>query len=576
MSDRAFLGVVTKGGEFVPKPIMDRFAGKSSEQITKEEFRGLEGLVEPHYDPDSLARHMEANTYHARCVRTKAQDVAGQGWELSPLVEDPSDEQQERLVQWFEDLEYDIQEELVKAVTDRESVGWLAVEVAREDKTPDGPVVLIKNIPSHTVRAHQDGSRFIQSRNGRKVWFKAAGLTDKDVDKVSGAIHEAGTLEPEQRANEVLWNNIYTSRSDVYGVPDHLPAVGAILGDVSRRDYNIAFFRNFGVPSYAVFISGDYDPGDPVDDDGVKYDENDSEHQERQADFKTPLHRQIQAHVRELANNPHSVLLLGVPSAEGGDVKVEFQPLSVGVKEASFRLFRQDNMKEVLSAHAVPPYRAGIAEQGSLGGNVAKNMDEIYRDSVLAPRQRMLERLINKVVLASLEITDWKFTLLTLDTTDEARELEIATELFEHGAMTPNDLIRNFGRKYGLEPVDHPSMDAHYLDKQPLDQVMAGDVEAVLMSVRDDLLEVATKHAESRGEDGAVLGELVGVLGSLQTSTTPATKAGGSPSSATAGSVRRRGNSDGERTTKARSRSARLGEYTESTSTTRGGNGRNA
>jgi len=47
-----------------------------------------------------------------------------------------------------------------------------------------------------------------------------------------------------------------------------------------------------------------------------------------------------------------------VPTMEGqGEVNIEFKPLSTEVKEASFRLFRQDNRDEILAAHGVPPYR---------------------------------------------------------------------------------------------------------------------------------------------------------------------------------------------------------------------------
>ena len=195
-------------------------------------------------------------------------ETAGQGWELSPLVEKPDEDQRIKIEDFFESLEDDITDTLTWAMTDRESIGWLSIEVVREDKAPDGPVVFLRNIPSHTMRAHQDGKRFVQVRGIRKVWFKRAGLTNADVDKKTGQIVSAGELDAKDRANEVLWNNIYTARSDIYGVPDHIPAVGAILGDIARRDYNIVFFENFGVPAYAVTVSGDYDPGEPIDDNG--------------------------------------------------------------------------------------------------------------------------------------------------------------------------------------------------------------------------------------------------------------------------------------------------------------------
>ncbi|KKL20271.1 hypothetical protein LCGC14_2457150, partial [marine sediment metagenome] len=190
-----FIGVATKSGSFVSSDVLSRFAGKSetqSQQIQQEDFKGIDGLVNPLYDPTSLARHMEANTYHARAVRTKAQDVAGQGWELLPAVDNPSDEQRDRVIEFFASLDEDISETLIQAMTDRESIGWLSIEIVREEKEPDGPIVIVKNIPSHTMRAHQDGKRFVQKRGSRQVWFKAAGLVDIDVDKRTGHLHEAG------------------------------------------------------------------------------------------------------------------------------------------------------------------------------------------------------------------------------------------------------------------------------------------------------------------------------------------------------------------------------------------------
>jgi len=556
-----FIGVATKSGSFVSSDVLSRFAGKSetqSQQIQQEDFKGIDGLVNPLYDPTSLARHMEANTYHARAVRTKAQDVAGQGWELLPAVDNPSDEQRDRVIEFFASLDEDISETLIQAMTDRESIGWLSIEIVREEKEPDGPIVIVKNIPSHTMRAHQDGKRFVQKRGSRQVWFKAAGLVDIDVDKRTGHLHETGELEPEDRANEVMWNNIYTARSDVYGVPDHIPAVGAILGDIARRDYNIVFFENFGVPAYAVMISGDYDPGAPVDDNDKTQADIDAG-ATQSGPMKTPLHRQIEGHLQEIAANPHSVLLLGIPSSDGGDVKISFEKLAVEVKEASFRLYRMDNLKEVLSAHAVPPYRAGIAEQGSLGGNVAEQTDKIYRDSVLTPRQGMLERLLNRYVLGSMEITDWTFNLVAIDVEDELLELELAILLFTHGGLTPNDLIRNFGVRYGTEPSEDPAMDAHYINGIAIDAILTDDFEQVMLSLRDELLEIARKHDESSDEDGDVSAQLFAALAGLEASAAKTTADRIAAYKAASGRTTHSGTNGAGRTRESRARAARLG-----------------
>ncbi len=536
-----FIGIATKSGAFVPAGIFEQFAGKQSQQLTQtQDFAGLQGLVEPLYDPASLAQHMEANTYHARAVKTKAQDVAGQGWELVSLVDNPDKDQREALLRFFDSLEEDISQVLIQAMTDRESIGWLSIELVRENKDPDGPIVFMRNIPAHTMRAHNKGQTWVQVRGVRKVWFKGAGLTTIDVHKETGLIFKAGELDAEERANEVLWNNIYTARSDVYGIPDHIPAIGAILGDIARRDYNIVFFENFGVPAYAVMISGDYDPGEPIDDSGQTQADI-TGGATKDGDLKTPLHRQIEGHLQEIAANPHSVLLLGIPSNDGGEVEITFEKLAVEVKEASFRLYRLDNAREVLSAHAVPPYRAGIAEQGSLGGNVAEQTDKIYRDSVISPRQTMLERLINRFVLSTFEGEDWAFALLAIDVEDELMEMELAILLFDHGGLTPNDLIRNFGARYGVESADSEALNAHYINGMAIDAIMPDDMEQVMLSLRENLLEIASKHAESGDEDGSFSTQLFAALAGLEAAAT----AGAPPNSQPNGGSSRKRASEG-------------------------------
>lgn len=271
-------------------------------------------------------------------------------------------------------------------------------------------------------------------------------------------------------------------------------------GDIARRDYNIAFFDNWGVPAYAVFITGNFDPGE-LDEQG-----------------KSEFERSIEEHFNELSKSPHSTLIMSVPTTEGqGEVNIEFKPLSTEVKEASFRLFRQDNRDEILAAHGVPPYRMGIAETGSLGGSTAQESTEIYKRSVIEPRQEMLESMINKYILwEGFEAFDWEFKFAEIDTQDEKHDMDMATELFRNAAMTPNQLIHYFGERFGLEPVDHPAMDAHYLNGMPitLEVDMAPEVEATLLSLQDRLLEVAEKHASD--QDGFGDREIIDILASLK------------------------------------------------------------
>ncbi|RZN62382.1 MAG: phage portal protein [Methanonatronarchaeia archaeon] len=475
--------------------VLEQYALKSdSKQLPSDVFHnvyGNLGVVSPLYNPEALARILELNTYHYRCCRTKARETAGLGWKLKPREEEnPSQEQYDRVVAFFEELPEPITSVLNKTMFDYESVGYGALELVRTDHKPDGEPVLLKHIPAHTIRIHSDMMRYVQMRGTRKRWFKSIEL-ESDIDFESGQIREINSISPERRASEVMWLVNYTPRSDYYGLPDIIPALGAVHGDISRRDYNISFFDNYGVPAYAVFVTGNFDPGE------------EDEH------GKTELEKAIEEHFQTLSKDPHSTLILTVPTRAGddGDVQIQFKPLSVDVKEASFRLYRKDNRDEILSAHGVPPYRAGIAEVGSLSGNTAQESTEIYKRSIIEPRQETLETLINRyIVWGAFEATDWEFKLEEIDTRDEKHDLELAIKLFENAAITPNKLIENFGHKFGLEPSDDPLMDEFYLKGTPISQIaeqQEEDNEALMAmnNLHEQLIEIARKDRSYKSEE---------------------------------------------------------------------------
>jgi len=483
-------GVVTQTGKFIGSDVLNQYATKSDEQSRKietdvfEKDYGTQGLLKPIYNPDVLARALELNTYHYRACRTKARDTAGLGWNLEAVgEEDGSQDQYDTVKQFFDGMPEPISTVLNQAMFDFETIGYGAIEMVRENYDPRGRPSLLVHIPAHTMRIHRDGNRFCQIRGTKRVWFKRA-EHDKDVDYNTGKEYELGTLDPGRRASEIIWITNYTPRSDFYGIPDIIPALGAVHGDVSRRNYNISFFENFGVPAYAVFVSGNFEDEEVLDENGEPTGE-------------TVLEREIKDHFSQLAKNPHSTLILSVPTRDRqGEVKIDFKPLAVETKEASFRLYRKDNMEEVLSAHGVPPYRAGIAKEGSLGGNTAKESTEIYKRSIIEPRQETLETLLNRYVLwGGFEATDWKFKFAEIDTRDEQHDLNILQGLFQMAAATPNQIIRHFKDRYGLEESDDPAMDMHYLGGQPVEQAAEPrEVEAAMMSLQERLLEIAEKQ----------------------------------------------------------------------------------
>ena len=547
MSRRPF-AYVSKAGNVTRADVLDKYAVKESQQIkdamhgfVDPEKAGKHSLLEPLYNPNALTRLLEINTYHMRACRTKARDVAGKGWSITPddsSLEDDKEQgdetiEKQRLAieQRLRDFSTPVAKTLTMAQMDFEAVGWGAVELIREtpgDVTTD--VIDMWHIPAHTLRRHVDETRWVQVRGHRKAWFKAAG-EERMVSAKNGDYTE--DVEETDIANEVMvWDN-YTARSDWYGLPDIIPALGAIMGDVSRRDYNIAFFDNYGVPAYAVMISGDFDPGEPVDANG-----------DPDPTGQTPLEREIEEHFDTISKNPHSTLVMSVPSSEDGEgqVEIEIKPLSVETKEASFRMYRTDNRDEVLSAHGVDPYRVGIAETGSLGGSTAEQSTAIYKESVIEPRQADINDLFNKYVVME---DGWVFALFEIDTSNPSEDLTMLQQLFAMGAVTPRDIAEHFADRFGLDAEDmkHSALNSFYVggapvatpdsfemsekekqevadaeaaeaeraaaeaaanappeedDEEPtlpddISALSADDVDAALLSLRDSMLRAATK-----------------------------------------------------------------------------------
>lgn len=460
--------VVTNKGSLVGSDILNQYAIKeASNQLKFDSFQQAYGeakLVTPLYNPESLTRLLEMNTYHMRCCKTKARDTAGLGFKLESLTDSQNETGKTKLAGFFDDQLEPLPLTLDRVMYDYEVMGYAALELVRVRNGAEEEPANMFHLPAHTLRRHTDGVRVCQIRGNKKRWYKMAG-EDVDIHKESGEKYDLGSLSPEQRASEIIWFMNYTARSDYYGMPDVIPVLSAIYGDISRSNYNIAFFENYGVPAYAVFITGDYDEGE-IDENG-----------------RSEFEKVIEDHFRNMKAEPHSTLILSIPSGQGGDVKVNFEPLSLETKEASFRLYRKDNRDEVLSAHAVPPYRAGIAETGSLGGSTAEESTEIYKTSVIEPRQEMLENAINlHIVKGGFDVHDWEFKLADIDNTDEMHDLEMVKGLFSIGAITPNQIINHFGERFGLTATEGvPHMDMHFINNVPVETLEVSEaIDATL------------------------------------------------------------------------------------------------
>ena len=477
-----------------------------SKQVVDEMFKAGISILDPKYSPYDLVELLDLYTYHAACVDAVAVDTSGVSYTLKPVENmEPVDAEKERFIEVLDNCTPSINTHLQRMVYDRRAVGYGALEVIREH-TSESDITKLKHIPAHTLRRHSDLKRVVHiTPGGKRVWFVIYGKNydDKgnkvDVNADTGAFHPYNSLAPHERANELLWTMEYAPGTDYYGRPPIISALGSIASDISAVKYNNSFFTNYGMPKFAITVTGDFadydvDPTDP------------------EYDVTQTLKYRIGQQIKEVIKNPHSAICITIPSeGEEGNVDLQITPLSVQTEEGHFRMLRKDTRDEVLHAHHVDPSRLGIYDAGSLNGSNSDNTRISYKYGTIAPIKNEIESIVNQIG-AELGVTSWKFTIEDVAPIDYTKDLALAEFLFQRGAMTIKELIDNFGSKFGLtiEDVDDYYLNARYLNNQPLEQVwntvednpnlemdsILTSLEDTLWSKSDDSIEEETTSSE--------------------------------------------------------------------------------
>lgn len=397
-----------------------------SEQAWMEE----QGLIPLPFEAASLLTLKDSCSYFDSCIKQIAKDVVGQGYKIV-LREGKKESPQERkrIEEFIEtssgERNETFMDTLERGLIDWGTIGWWGWEASRDDKDL---VNGMWHVPAQTIRVHKSHEKYCQIRNDKKVWFKRFGL-DYDIDSKDGKKIEEekdseapvmGEAEKFEPANELIYYRNYYPQSDYYGAPNIFPGVGAIIGMIGARDYNLSFFENYGIPAALVILKGKWskDTGKQI------------------ADF---LDVEIKG-----SDNAHKSMIIHPHK----DSVIEYIKLGVEVKEGSFKLYLKMLRDEVLVCYKMPPYRIGIAETGSLGGSTADVSTRIYADSVVKPLEQVIERLVtNDIFVNGLKCVNYKFELEELDLRDLEADVKRYQILFSIGMMTPNQGLESLGGK---------------------------------------------------------------------------------------------------------------------------------
>lgn len=416
-----------------------------SKQI-RETLNGLyaeSGVQRPPFEFSDLTGLLLGNTAHYRACAQKASDTAGRGWSLQPVeeVEDPEAAdvaaERQRVTEFLRrpNAKMTLREVLEAVAFDYESVGWGFLEVVLNGSDE---LQEINHIPAHTMRAHKDGRKFVQVRGQRKVWFLDIGAANPfgDGDESRQFINsETGEITTEAPEDDKIGNYVipfihYTPLSSWYGLPDFIPAIGAMAQNRAISDFNLGYVSANTVPQYAIVVQG-ADLSEELEQDILDY-------------FTTSVQGQQRA-----------TLVIPIPYADN-EVKVTFERLSTDHDTGGFLDLRDKNILEVLMGHGVPPYRVGWPLMGALGGNLGAEMLETYKDAIIEARQDVMEDRINRYIIrGALQATRHEWVLADIDLTDRKAEVSIATTAIEYGLLTPAEAREDV---LGLDRGDAPDV----------------------------------------------------------------------------------------------------------------------
>jgi PBSX family phage portal protein len=494
-TDRGLFPIDTLHRSEIQKAATKAGRAESKQLKSDAQYMTEYNLVPLPFEVAGLLTIMENCVFFDKAVRQIARDVVGQGFDLdlkdeadktgeqpavppelgpdgqpaavAPSPEPVEDPERKRLLEFLEDPNEEdetLEEVFEAAIIDYNAIGWMTLEVGRND---EGKVDMISHIPSHTIRVHRQGQKYCQIRGTDRIWFKKFGL-EEDIDARTGLVLKAG--DEANKANEMIFKRIYYPRSSWYGAPPILSAVGAVKGLIGIRDYNLAFFENYGIPAALVTITGEWD------DDSV-----------------VAISNFIDAEIKG-SNNQHKTVVLNPP--EGG--KVEWEPLVVEIKEGHFKLYTKNLRDEILVCYCMPPYRIGIAEQGSLGGSTASESTRIYIDSTVNPIKLMTSRIITKkIIQAGLENDTYEFWWGEVDTRDMTAIVGRCVQLFGIGSMNRNEIRVEIGLEK-LAPEEEG--DKYYISSTYVPVADAG-TNAAAMGKETRIDELAAKV------DGLLAGE---------------------------------------------------------------------
>jgi PBSX family phage portal protein len=407
-------------------------------KIAEDPFAGqyADGILEPPYSLEYLAQLPDHSNILSQCVEAMETNIDGFGFALEPIGEaDPendgvgtkeAEDERKRILHFFEFCNPDIPySQLRRRVRrDLETTGNGYWEIVRDGK---GDIAWIEHIEAHTMRLtkldtqrvdvilsiRDDESnefqecpykkffrRFVQIRNGKRVYFKEFG-DPRIVDSRNGKVLDEesvaeGDFVP---ATEVIHFKQYSPHSP-YGAPRWIGNLLAVLGSRQAEEVNYEYFENNTVPPLALLVAGSLAENtvsriQDFIDDNMK--------------GRKGFHK-----ILVIEASPTTDPVPGLPAPK---VSIEFKPLSdAQQKDALFDNYDRTNREKIRSSFRLPPIFVGLTSDYTRA--TAHESRSIAEEQVFAPERADHDFVINRILFSAMKVRYWKYRSLSPDTND--------------------------------------------------------------------------------------------------------------------------------------------------------------
>jgi PBSX family phage portal protein len=407
-------------------------------KMSEDPFAGQygDGILEPPYSLEYLAQLPDHSNILSQCVEAMETNIDGFGFMLEPIGDaDPendgkytkeAEDERKRLLHFFEFCNPDIPySQLRRRVRrDLETLGNGYWEIIRDGQ---GDIAWIEHIEAHTMRLtkldtqrvdvtlaiRDDESnefreypykklfrRFVQIRNGRKVYFKEFG-DPRIIDSRSGKTvdEESASEDDFIAATEIIHFKLYSPHSP-YGVPRWIGNLLAVLGSRQAEEVNYEYFENNTVPPLALLVAG------TLADATIK----------RIQDFidENMKGRKGFHKILVVEASPATQPVPGMPAPK---VSIEFKPLSdAQQKDALFDNYDKTNREKIRSSFRLPPIFVGLTSDYTRA--TAHESKNIAEEQVFAPERADHDFVVNRLLFSAMKIRYWKYNSLAPDTND--------------------------------------------------------------------------------------------------------------------------------------------------------------